>query len=158
MKKFRDHTLKQYLEVLSLKRSVPGGGSAAALTGALGAALIAMVAQYSQGKTDAKSAEKRILRILKESNRIKDELLECVDLDAEFYKKVIEAPKLSKQRAKAERTARRIPKQVCKLCYKAIDLTPYLVQKGNLNLIGDVEVAVEMLFAAYKSAMTLSKS
>ena len=79
MKKYKDYTLSQYLEILSLKAPVPGGGSAAALTGASGAALISMVAHYSRGKSNSKLVKRKIENIIKESNRIKNVLLEYVD-------------------------------------------------------------------------------
>ncbi len=155
-KRLKNHTLDQYLDVLSQKRPTPGGGSAAALTGACGAALLSMVANYSLGKSDSQAVERRLQSNLKKSEEIRQRLTELVDLDADAYMKVVKARKGTKaeQRA-AQRAAEKVPLEVGRLCYKAVQLAPYLVEKGNKYLIADVEIAVEMLASAYKSALIL---
>ncbi|OGX26618.1 MAG: hypothetical protein A2Y03_00475 [Omnitrophica WOR_2 bacterium GWF2_38_59] len=159
MKKYKNFTIKEYLDVLSKKEPVPGGGSAAALTGALGAGLITMVANYSRAKSSSKVIEKKIQKIILESERMKNRLLELVDLDARAYIGIVEAKKgSSKEKNAAVRNAKKVSKEVCTLSYKAIQLTPFLVEKGNKYLISDIEVAIEMLFAAFNSSLALIKS
>ncbi|MCK5581017.1 MAG: cyclodeaminase/cyclohydrolase family protein [Candidatus Omnitrophica bacterium] len=154
MKKYKSHTLKEYLDVLASRNPTPGGGSAAALTASTGVALIAMVARYSLGKGASKAVEKRIEKILEKSEAFRKRLLECVDLDAQAYLKVVAARKgTAREKKAASRQAQKVPLEVSKLCCKAVDLTPFLVEKGNKYLVSDVEVAVELLLAAYKSAM-----
>ena len=154
MKKFKDHTVKQYLDALSIKVPVPGGGSAAALSAAIGVGLISMVANYSKGKSSSKRVELRIKSILQKSEKIRKRLLALVDLDAEAYMKVVESRKASDKVKKAAlKKAAGVPLEVSKLCYSAIQLTPFLVKEGNKYLVSDVEVAVELLFSAYKSAL-----
>ena len=154
MKKFQRYTLKEYLDSLSAKKPVPGGGSAAALTAATGAALISMVARYSLGKGASKTVEKKIEKTLAKSEALRERFLEYVDLDAEAYLKVVEARKgTAREKKAAARQARNVPLQVAKLCYTAVELTPFLVEKGNKYLVSDVEVAVELLMAAFHSAM-----
>jgi formiminotetrahydrofolate cyclodeaminase len=157
MKKLKNSTLNEYTDLLASHKPAPGGGSAAALTGALGVSLIAMVAHYSKGKNQSKASEKKIANILKECKNLKKSLMDCVDSDAQAYKKVLRTRSGSKERTQAQKEARKVPQDVCRYCYKAISLTPYLVQKGNSNLISDIEVAVEMLFASYNSSLILSK-
>jgi len=153
MKKYKYHTLKEYLDVLSKKSPVPGGGSAAALTAATGAALISMVANYSKGKSQSKVIENRIEKILQKSEAIRGRLLDMVDLDAQAYLGVVKARGESVRVKKlAFKKAAQVPGEVCKLCYQAIQLTPYLVEKGNPHLISDVQAAVEMLLAAFSAA------
>lgn len=153
MKKFRDFTLTEYCEVLSQKVPTPGGGSAAALTGALGAALVSMVANYSLGKKSP-DVDVRLNEILAKSENYRKMFLELVDLDAEAYLEFVKARKADdKTREAAKKKACDVPLQIAKLCYQAIDLTPYLVVEGNKFLVSDVEVALELLGAAYKSAM-----
>ncbi len=154
--KFKNYTLKSYLDVLAKKEPVPGGGSAAALTGALGAALLCMVANYSKGKSQSKMVEKRIQRILDQSEAIRKRFLELVDLDAEAYLNVVKTKNASPREKKAAlKGAQKVPQEVCRLSYKAVQLAPFLVQKGNKYLIGDVEAAIEMLMAAFNSALHL---
>ncbi len=153
VKKFQDHTLKEYCEALSLKVAVPGGGSAAALSAALGAALISMVTNYSLGKKTP-DVDKELNNILVKSEALRKRLLELVDLDAQVYLEFVKARKADEQaRQAAQKRACVVPLEVARLCYEAIDLTPYLVLEGNKFLVSDVEVALELLGAAYKSAM-----
>ena len=154
MKPLKHHTLKEYIHQLSAKTPVPGGGSAAALTGALGVALISMAANYSCGKNSLETIEKNIKEILGKSEKIKNCLLKLVDLDAQAYRDVVKARKASPViKSKALNKARAVSLEVAEQCYQAIKLTPYLVQRGNLNLIADVQIAIELLLAAYHSAM-----
>lgn len=154
MKKFRNYSLKEYTLELSKKEPVPGGGSAAALVAATGTSLIIMVANYSLDKGKSKAQENKFKKIIKDGTAIRNRLLELVDLDAEAYLGVVKARGKSKaEKNKAKRKAKAVPKETAKLCYKAIQLGPYLVEHGNKHLLSDVEVAVETLFAAFNSAM-----
>ena len=153
MKKYKNHTLCEYLDALSRKTPVPGGGSAAALTAATGAALVSMVANYSKGKSQSKKVKNKIFSILKQSEQVRKRLLQLVDLDAQAYLGVVRARTQSAQkRKKALREAGKVPREVCRLCYKGIQLAPYLVEEGNPHLISDLEVAAEMFLAAFNSA------
>ncbi len=154
MPKFKNFTLKKYLDVLSDRAPVPGGGSAAALTAALGCALISMVARYSLGKGKGKQIESRIEKLLKQSEKYRAQFLTLVDLDAEAYLKVVKARKgTAAQKKAAAKAAAKVPLVACRLCYNAVALTPYLVEHGNKYLLSDVQVAVEFLTAAFNSAM-----
>lgn len=155
-KKLKNHTLDQYLKILSEKTPTPGGGSVAALTGALAVGLISMVAQYSLGKSKDKAVERKIAKILSQSQKIRDQFLELVDLDAQAYQKVVAARRLSKSKQRtAAQAARKVPIKICRICYLAIDLTPYLVVYGNQYLLSDIKVALELLEAAFQSAQAL---
>ena len=154
MKKFRHHTVEKFLDILASKHPVPGGGSAAALTAATGAALISMAAHYSLGRGSSKKNELSIRGVLGCSERIRRRLIQLVDLDAEAYLKVVKARKDDARKKRAALVgAIRVPQEVGRLCYQAIQLTPDLVKKGNHHLLSDVEVAAELLLAAFKSAM-----
>lgn len=153
MKKYKNHTLQEYLDALSKKTPAPGGGSAAALTAATGTALISMAANYSLGKSSSKQVENRVTALLKQSEQIRRHLLELVDLDAEAYLNVVKARGRSIQiKKRAAKEARDIPRKVCRLCRQAIHLTPYLVENGNSYLVSDVAVAAELLLAAFNAA------
>ena len=145
--------MTEYTRVLSLKVPAPGGGSAAALTAALGAALLSMVANYSLGKGAAREVEQKLKNTLKESERLRKRFLQLVDLDAQAYLNVVETRKAAPaKRNAARRKAAQVPLEICKLCYKAVQLSPTLVRYGNRYLISDVKVALELLLAAYNAA------
>ena len=153
VEQYHNFTLAKYVDAVAAKSPVPGGGSVAALTAATATALITMVAQYSLGKSSSKNIDKNIRKILKRSDQLRRRLLELVDLDAQAYLDVVAARNApTPQRKAALRKAAQIPKEVCRCCYAAIQLTPFLVTQGNKNLISDIEVAVELLFASFKSA------
>ena len=138
---------------MSKKTPVPGGGSAAALIAATGVALISMAADYALGKGKPKSVESRIRSLRKKSEQIRKRLLELVDLDAQGYLKVVKAQgKSAAVKKQARRAAAKPPREVCRLCYKVVQLMPYLVEYGNPHLVSDIEVAAEMLLAGFNAA------
>jgi len=140
-----------------MRTPTPGGGSAAALTAALGVSLLSMVANYSKGKSASRFVENKINQLLKANEKSRKRLLELVDLDAQAYLKVVRTRKSEQSspavRQKALKSARQVPLEVSKICYQSIQQAPFLVAKGNKYLLSDVEVAVEFLFAAFSSAM-----
>ena len=151
---FKDKTLQEYLDQLSRREPVPGGGSAAAYTAAMAVGLISMVTNYSIGrKANTKDVEKKLAKILVQSEPIRLRLLELTSLDSEAYMKVTAARALDKKAQKqAAKEAKAVPQEICKLCYKAVLLTPYLAEKGNPYLLSDVEVALELLLSAFYGA------
>jgi formiminotetrahydrofolate cyclodeaminase len=151
---FKEKTIQEYLDQLARREPVPGGGSVAALAAAMAVGLISMVTNYSIGrKANTKAVEGRLAKILAASEPMRLRLLELASLDSEAYLKVTAARSLDKKAQKAAaKEAKAVPLEVCKLCYKALQLTPYLAEKGNPHLLSDVEVALELLLAAFYAA------
>jgi formiminotetrahydrofolate cyclodeaminase len=147
-------TIKNYLDDLASNNPTPGGGSAAALTASLGAACLVMVANFTIGRAKYKFCQKEIKIVLAKLEKIRNRLLELVDLDAKAYAQVVESRNKSlREKLRAKKNAKRIPKEVCRLCHQALILAPVLAEKGNLNLISDVEVGVELLEAGFNAAL-----
>ncbi len=158
MKKFKDHTLQEYLDRLAAREPVPGGGSAAALSSALGTGLIAMVTQYSLGKDKPKAVEAKFQKILSRTHGIRERLLALVDEDAQGYLGIVAARKLDKKAQKtAAKKAAQVPREICRLSYEVVELTPFVVEHGNPYLMSDVEVALELLLAGFHSALVMVK-
>jgi len=154
MKKFYRYPVKDYLDALAAREPVPGGGSAAAAAAALGAALISMVARYSLKKGKPQAVEKKLTAHLKKSEVIRKKLTELIHLDAESYLDVVRSRKgTAAQKRKAKTRAQKVPADIAGQCYKALELTPFLVKEGNPHLLSDIEVAVELLYAAFESAL-----
>lgn len=160
---YLNEPLKQYLDALASKSPAPGGGSAAALVGALGVGLISMVANFTIGKEKYQEVEAEMKKIVSSSEDLRQKLMKSVDDDIASYQKVSRVFKLPKEnpddkrkREKAMQEALKeastIPLEVCKCCYEAITLCPPLAEKGNVNLVSDVGVAVALLEAAFRSA------
>lgn len=145
-------SLKTYLDDLAAKKPAPGGGSAAALAGALGCALLSMVCNYTTGKKKYKDVEKEIRKILSQSERLRKRLLSLVDLDAEAYAQVLKSHKGSPAiYQKNLIRATKVPLEVCSLGAAAYKLCPYLRKKANKYLASDVYVARELLKSCFKS-------
>lgn len=137
---YKNTSLKKYLDDLAAKLPAPGGGSAAALNAALGAALISMVVNFTLGKAKYAQYEKELNSILERSEKLREEFLNLVDLDVVAYK------------SGNIRDALDVPFMLSRLCFEAIKLCPGLVKKGNARLISDVAVAVVLLEGAFASA------
>ncbi|MFA5145445.1 MAG: cyclodeaminase/cyclohydrolase family protein [Candidatus Omnitrophota bacterium] len=138
--KYKDGSLKKYLDDLSAKLPAPGGGSAAALGAALGASLISMVVNFTLGKPRYAKYEKELKNILEKSEKLRSEFLNLVDMDVVVYK------------SKNMRGCLDIPIMVARLCFEGIKLCPVLIKKGNEGLISDVAVAAALLESALASA------
>ena len=78
-----EKSVEGFLEELSSSSATPGGGSAAALMGSMGAALVSMVANLTTGKKKYAGVEKEVLSILEQSENLRKQLQEAVKKDVE---------------------------------------------------------------------------
>lgn len=137
---YYNKSIKRYLDDLAARIPAPGGGSASALTAALGASLISMVVNFTIGKPRYLKFEKELKNTLASSEKLRKEFLNLVDLDVVAYK------------SKDMRKALNVPFMLARLCFEAVKLCPPLVKKSNIYLISDVAVAVVLLESAFTSA------
>jgi formiminotetrahydrofolate cyclodeaminase len=173
-------SLKTYLDDLAAKKPAPGGGSAAALVGALGCALLSMVCNFTIGKDKYKDIEREIRKILSQTERLRKRFLSLVDLDVEAYAQVLKSHKPAGSGLPSDRQshkpagsglpsdrqshkgshaiyqknlirATRVPLEVCSLSAAAYKLCPYLREKANKYLASDVYAARELLKSSLKS-------
>ncbi|UCB57759.1 MAG: cyclodeaminase/cyclohydrolase family protein [Candidatus Omnitrophota bacterium] len=151
--------LKKYLDDLASTKPAPGGGSAAALTGAIAVALLAKVANFTIGKEKYKRAEEEMKNILKQSQELVESLNDLCLEDAKAYKKFSDAVKLPKGPKRQEKLqealkeATSVPVQVCKDTHQAIKFCLPLAVRGNRNLITDAAIGAMMLECAFQSAL-----
>jgi len=156
MIRYNDYTLAQYLEKLSAREPVPGGGSVAALAGALGTGLIEMVVQYSLGKGGPAAAEVKLSVILQKSSLARARLLELVILDSEAYLAMREAKKDGPDKYKrAMQQAAAVPAEIRKLCAAARRDIAFLKKYGNPYLMSDVIAAEALLRAGVDAAQAM---
>lgn len=149
--------VKSYLKDLSARKPTPGGGSAAALTGAVAAGLLSMVIAYSDsGKPEVASAAGKIAGIRKKLSGL-------VDKDIKAYKKVIElrrkmraAGKKTKggreKIAKALKDATAIPLEIAEDAYCGLEISVNLIKSANMNLISDTLSAAILFAASFEAA------
>ncbi|MBP7217193.1 MAG: cyclodeaminase/cyclohydrolase family protein [Candidatus Omnitrophica bacterium] len=138
---YKDESLTKFLDDTAAKMPAPGGGASAALTAAMGAALLSMVINFTLGKPKYVAFETELKASLEKAEQLRAEFLRLVDLDVTAYA------------SKDLRNALDVPFMVCRLCEKAIELCPPLVKKGNVNLISDVAVAAILLESAFAAAL-----
>jgi glutamate formiminotransferase/formiminotetrahydrofolate cyclodeaminase len=157
--KIRDVSLDGWLDELAGGAPTPGGGSAAALAGALGAALVAMVARLTIGKKAYAAAEGRARAILEEAERLRGELRRLVDEDAAAYAGVSAAYKIPKDdptRARAIDDALigacRTPADVARRAAKVLALAIEIEKIGNKNAMSDARVGRLLAQAAIQGA------
>jgi formiminotetrahydrofolate cyclodeaminase len=156
-------TLNAFLDELASSSPAPGGGSVAALAGALGAALTAMVCNLTIGKKKYASVEEEMEKILGQAEELRSGFTALIDRDTIAFNKVMEAYGLPKEtepqkalRAAAVREATKeatlVPLEVMKHCIDALALAQQVAVGGNVNSISDAGVSALMLHAAVESA------
>src|SRR2546430_12823849 len=97
MTRVKDQTIGDYLQALASTAAVPGGGSAAALAAAMGAALVSMVAKLSAKKAKAVEDREVLTGLVPEFDQLAARLLELSQDDIHAYRAVIDARKSGAQ-------------------------------------------------------------
>jgi formiminotetrahydrofolate cyclodeaminase len=138
-------SLDKYLGELSARKIVPGGGSAAALSAALGAALNLMVIGYSAHSEDIAEAGSRQRQVL-------DRLSELVDEDCRAFSELMDAITQGKEAQEKYKAAAAVPMDICRQCHSSMGITTFLSKNGSAKLITDVGCAANMLKGAFVSA------
>ena len=147
--------LVDFLSDLASDSPTPGGGSVAALGGALAAALTSMVANLTIGKKKYADVQEDVQAILAKTEGLRLELTELMEEDAAAFDKVMAAMRLPKEtdEEKAARTqvlqaalvdAAMVPLAVMEKCVQAIALARVAAEKGNKNAVSDAGVAALM--------------
>ena len=156
----RDDTIAAFLDQLAARLPAPGGGATAALHAAQAAALLAMVARYSNG---ARYNAELMNRIVTEADELREDALALAEADADAFGAVAEAYRLPRE-TEQEQSARsasissalagaaRPPADVVRTALLLISLAEELLPAGNRNVITDVAAAAEAARAAAVTA------
>ncbi len=161
--KLAEQTLIEFNALLGSEAPAPGGGSTAALEGALGAALIRMVGALTAGKAKFAEHQDLISQMITEADKISRRLIEVIDLDTEAFNSVtavFDMPKNSDQDKAARKAAMqealkactKTPHQMMALSLAALELAAKAVGKINPNTASDFGVAALSLKAAVQGA------
>lgn len=165
----KNEKLKDFLDDLGARKSAPGGGSATALSGALGISLLQMIANFSihpvkspskrgarlKGEQFNRASSPQIGKILQKATKIKKELIKLIDEDAKAVSVFFNKSSSLLKRKKAKQMMQKIPVAICKNCEDGLKLIPYLIKEGNKNLISDLRIARILLQAGAKGAKQL---
>lgn len=158
-----DLTVRRLVERLATSDPVPGGGSAAALAGAMGAALVRMVVELTVGRPAAEGHGEALTEIGVAASGWQSELLNLADLDANAYDAVVRARRLPRdselhreardvQVAAAMREATRVPLATARVANEVLGLADQLAPIGNRNAVSDIGVAALLAGAAIRGA------
>ena len=159
----KDMTIQRFLDELASKASTPGGGGAAAIIGATGAALIGMVANFTIGKKRYEEVDEEFKEMLEKSEKLRSKLTDAIKDDVDVFNKVMAAYGMPKEtdEEKQKRTegiqaalkeATDVPLACAKLCHQVIGLCESAAEKGNTNVVSDAGVALLAGYAGLRSA------
>ncbi|MFY9629863.1 MAG: methenyltetrahydrofolate cyclohydrolase [Methylocystis sp.] len=159
----KNNTIAKFLDELASEAPTPGGGGAAAIMGAIGAALVSMVANLTIGKKNYEAFDEELKAINAAAEKVRAELTAAIDEDVVAFNAVMGAYGLPRDgddqkaaRAAAIQTALKqatdAPLRAVKACHEVIKLSAVVAEKGNLNVISDAGVAVLAANAGLRSA------
>ena len=158
----KNSMIATFLDELASEKPTPGGGGAAALGGAMGAALVSMVCNLTIGKKNYEAVSADLEKVRDKAEQLRAQLTAAIDEDVVAFNDVMGAYGLPRgtdeEKAKrsdaiqsALKAATLAPLHACKLCYGVIDLAREAADKGNLNVISDAGVAVLAANAGLRS-------
>jgi methenyltetrahydrofolate cyclohydrolase len=152
-----DQPVRGFLDQLAARTPTPGGGGAAAVTGALAAGLVAMAARFS---------EKRLPEagdLADQADELRRRAADLVDLDARAYQAVLEALRLPREAGQRRETERRqallgaamVPLEIAEIGARVAQLAVQVAEAGNPNLRGDAVTGALLAAASARSAACL---
>lgn len=159
MGKLINESCQDFAFDLAAKKSVPGGGGAAAYVGALGAALCSMAGEFTAGKPKFITVESDIQRMLGDAENIRFRLLELVDEDAEAFAPLSEAYGMSSDNPKRVGTLEKCtmdalvcPLEMVRVVCKTIDLLEEMAAKCSRLIVSDAGCGSILCRAALEAA------
>jgi len=163
MTQIKDTAIEPFLDQLASSAATPGGGSAAAIICAIGAALVSMVCNLTIGKKKYAEVEGEMQDVLAKTEALRTKLTGMIQDDVKAFDAVMGAYGMPKEtdadkaaRDKAIQAALKLATDVPLACARAarevIDLAAIASDKGNLNVISDAGVGVLAGYAALRSA------
>jgi formiminotetrahydrofolate cyclodeaminase len=160
---FSDITIREFLDELASPSPAPSVGSAAALSGALGAALVSVVCRLTIDKKNYEDVRAELEAIIPRAEEKRRVLLELIDADAAAYDQVIAKHKLPRETEeqkgvrtaaiqRALKDAADIPFQIASACAAVLDMVLPVAAKGNKNADSDAGAAALLAEAGLSAA------
>jgi formiminotetrahydrofolate cyclodeaminase len=153
-------TIGDFLNAAAAKQPAPGGGSVAALAGALAAAMGEMVLNYSVGKKSLAAHEPELKEALAELTRARGLLLQLMVEDQQAYESLTEAKKLPESSPTRQKdfdvallASIRVPQALGATALAILQLADGLVEKVNHYLLSDLAVCCELAMATVRCAV-----
>ena len=160
----QDMNVRALLELTASDAPAPGGGAIAALSGALGAALAAMVGSLTMGKKGYESVQEEMAETTAKANALAQKLLSAMDEDANSFNGYMAALKMPKDNDEEKATRRAamqealksaslVPLNTAKTAAEIFPLAEAAVRSGNKNAVTDGLVAAMMARTAVLGAL-----
>ena len=157
-----ENTVTQFLEDLASSKPAPGGGSAAALCGAIGAALVGMVGNLTTGKKKYADVEDQIQELLDQAEALRLKFIDLVGDDIQVYTAVSAAFKMPRDTDELKATRQAAiqealkaavvpPMGIVEACAETLKLCMPVAKIGNVNAISDAGVAALAAEAGMRS-------
>lgn len=159
-----DQAVSTFLDQLSSREPTPGGGGAAALSGAMGAALVSMVCNLTIGKPRYADVEPAMRDTLDRAEALRHELQQLAEDDVQVFNRLTAAYKLPRVTdadtairrdaiQSALRRATEVPMRIARAAAAILPLCPLVAEQGNSQAVSDVGVAVHLAHAAVRSTL-----
>ena len=153
-----------FVDEVSRDTPAPGGGSIAALAGALGSALASMVVNLSVGKGEFDSQYNELCQLAERAQLVKDELVRAIDADTEAFNEVIAGMRMAKDTAEqvalrseviraGYKSAAEVPLRTAELCRQVLDICQAAANIGNMAVMSDAGVGALMALAGVQGAI-----
>lgn len=160
---YSEQRLQQFLDDLASGAPTPGGGSSAALLGAVGAALLSMVGNFTVGREKFYSVEDQARKVLERTESLRASLVELIQADIDAFGEVSAAYKMPRatDAEKAARsdaiqgsliTATEVPLSIARAANEVLELCRTMAAIGNPQTISDVGVGALAADACLRSA------
>jgi methenyltetrahydrofolate cyclohydrolase len=153
---FLDEPVRGFLDQLAARTPTPGGGGAAAVTGAMAAGLVAMAARFSEARLPGAG------ELADQADELRCRLAQLAEEDAQAYAAVLEALRLPRdasqrevQRQEALLGAALVPLEIARIGARVALMAVRLAETGNPNLRGDAVTGAVLAAASARSAASL---
>jgi methenyltetrahydrofolate cyclohydrolase len=161
---FTEMTVTEFLDALASSEPTPGGGSGAALGGALGAALVSMVCNLTIGKKGYEQAEGPLSEVLAQTEALREELPQLLEADTRVYGRVMETYRMPRKTAEQKQAreaamqqalqeAAIVPLTIAERCASIVDLALPAAELGNQWAVSDAGVGVLLAEACMHAAL-----
>lgn len=160
----KEQVIEEFVEELSSKEPVPGGGGASAVAGALGTALGRMVGSLTVGKKKYAAVETEVCERMEKLKELQKKMLLLADEDAKVFAPLAAAYRLpsgtEEEKAQKEavmeknlKEASLVPLQIMETARQCISHLEFLEENGSVMAVSDVGVAIQFIRTALTGAV-----